>query len=205
MEAILTDSDFCAKFNYLCPIIHRKNEISTTFFYDVYKKNSDKIILRESSEWYRFYTVDPNSVDEDCYRLFINCKNEYLQLFLDELLQLCLDNRFHITQFKVTTYKYDNVLPRDPDADDRTQQHPVIIVYLNKDESLFNSLRDYMLAKYNDFEMYKADNINIGTKRQKIDESNGLFYWSKTTTTKMFNKYLKYKQKYLELKRKLLK
>ena len=33
MEAILTDSDFCTKFNYLCPIIHRKNEISTSFFY----------------------------------------------------------------------------------------------------------------------------------------------------------------------------
>jgi len=205
MEAILADSDFCAKFDFLCRTIQRKNEISTTFFYNVYKKNSNKIILEESSEWYRFFTIDPDSVDENCYRLFINCKNEYLKLFLDELLELCLDNRFHITQFKVTTYKYDNVLPRDPDADDRTQQHPVIIVYLDKDESLFNGLRDYMLAKYSDFEKYKADNINIGTKRQNIIVSNGLFYWSKTTTTKMFNKYLKYKQKYLELKRKLLK
>jgi hypothetical protein len=118
METILTDSDFCEKFNFLCPIIQDKNEISTTFFYNVYKKNSEKIILGESSEWYRFYTVDPDSVDDDCYRLFINCKNEYLQLFLDELLQLCLDNRFNITQFKVTTYKYDNILPLDPDADD---------------------------------------------------------------------------------------
>ena len=59
-----------------------------------------------------------------------------------------------------------------------------------------------MLAKYNDFEKYKAVDINIGTKRQNIIESKGLFYWSKTTTTQMLNKYLKYKQKYLELKRK---
>jgi hypothetical protein len=59
-----------------------------------------------------------------------------------------------------------------------------------------------MLAKYNDIEKYKASKINIGTKRVNI---NNLFYWSKTTTTKMFNKYLKYKQKYLKLKRKLLK
>jgi len=202
METILADSAFCTKFNFLCEKIQDKNEISTTFFYNVYKKNSDKIILVEGSEWYRFYTIDPDLVNEDCFRLFINCKNEYLELFLNELLKLCLDNRFHITQFKVTTYKYDNVLPRDPDADDRTQQHPVIIVYLDINELLFNSLRDYMLAKYSDFEKYKADNINIGTKRQNI---NGLFYWSKTTTTKIYNKYLKYKQKYLELKRIYLK
>ena len=92
MEAILADTDFCAKFEFLCRTIQRQisspviNEISTTFFYDVYKKNSNKLILGESREWYRFYTIDPDSVDEDCYRLFINCKNEYLQLFLDELL-----------------------------------------------------------------------------------------------------------------------
>ncbi len=201
METILADEAFCDKFNFLCPIIRDNNETSTNFFYYVYK-NYSNIILKDSIEWYRFYTVDPNLVDENCFRLYINCKNQYLQLFLDDLLQLYLAETFSITQFKVTTYKYDNKLPHDTDADDRTQQQPSIIIYLTKDESSYTIFRDYMLAKYSDSEVYKTSNINIGTKRLNI---NDLFYWSNITTTKTSNKYLlykinKYKQKYHQLK-----
>ena len=201
MEIILADRVFCNKF-FLCEEIENKNEISTNFFYNVYKNHSN-IILEDAIEWYRFYTVAPDLVDENCFRLYINCKNQYLQLFLDDLLQLCLAESFNITQFKVTTYKYDNKLPRDTDADDRTQQQPSIIVYLTKDESSYTIFRDYMLAKYSvNTEEYKASNINIGTKRLNI---NDLFYWSNTTTTKTSKKYLlykinKYKQKYHQLK-----
>ena len=204
VEQILNDDQFLNFFNKQFVIDIKQKIINglmnlqgLQFFYYIYNNNKS-INCELNSEWFRFYKIDESEATDSCFRIFINCKAEYILRFLEFLMP-----NPNVSQIKVTTYPYTNQLPRDPDADDLTQQHPAIVVYLNKidpetDQFNFDQLKLDLLNQFTNPELYQADNINIGKKRKNI---NGLFYWSDYSTTQTLkNKYLKYKFKYLTLK-----
>ncbi len=178
-------------------------------FYDNFNKYNnyelyDYII---DYEWFRILNKDKElkliKDLDNIFRLYLNPKRSKLIEVLSYVYNLFYNNTFDILSIKVYNKEYeDNKMPKD--EGDIYLDNPIIVIFLSLDKTNFENIKTHIYEKF-DPDIYADKNVNLGNKRKKL---NNFLYWSDNTTTKLqinkggyYNKYLKYKFKYLKLKK----
>jgi len=177
-------------------------------YYSDYKKYNKDFKYLVDYQWFRIYNKEIESklesagIDlEKVFRIYLNPKRSKLIEILNFILPLFYGKTHDILSIKVWNFEYnEDNLPIDIESAAKTNM-PVIVIYLSNNKDTFETLRNLLESKFTPYNDYVPAKVDIGKKRIII---NDLIYWSDYTTTKIggnyYERYLKYKNKYINLK-----
>lgn len=209
MEIIESNASFISETGITEYFLKRAiNKEYLSKYYSDYKKYNKDFKYLVDYQWFRIYNKEMESklesadIDlEKVFRIYLNPKRSKLIEILNFILPLFYGKTHDILSVKVWNLEYtEDKLPIDNESDDRINM-PVIVIYLSNNKLTFDTLKDLLQSRFTPYNDYVSAKVDIGKKRTKI---NDLIYWSDYTTTKIggnyYDKYLKYKNKYINLK-----